>query len=160
MLSLRLGSTGSVAMINYLFCLENHILGWTPWDWPSSIRGDRTRRGWERPPTLENFTKNWVVRLLGIVALSTGTERRQIPLEYLQKQRCRFTEYKQDDTWTILSSWVVLLAMSVKISGWTKKSAYISSRERLSNIKVGSTIFVRSMPMRTYIWDKIYFLLG
>ena len=56
-------------------------------------------------------------------------------------------ERYQRRTWIILSSGVFLMEMSVKMSGWAKKSAYISRRERLSKIKVGSTILVRSIPV-------------
>ena len=53
-------------------------------------------------------------------------------------------------TCTILSSGVALTAMSVKMSGCAKKSAYISSRDLRSRMKVGSTILVKSMPIRTW----------
>ena len=39
-----------------------------------------------------------------------------------------------------------------KISGWAKKSPYISSRDRLSRMNVGRTTLVRSIPSRT--WDS------
>lgn len=48
---------------------------------------------------------------------------------------------------------MVILSYSEKMSGWAKKSAYISSNDRFSRIKVGSTIRVRSMPTRT--WDSM-----
>jgi hypothetical protein len=42
------------------------------------------------------------------------------------------------------------------IPGWAKKSEYISRRDRRSRMKVGRTIFVRSMPMRTYKWKSLF----
>ncbi len=37
----------------------------------------------------------------------------------------------------------------INMSGWAKQSAYISSNDRLSRMKVGRTTFVKSMPIFT-----------
>lgn len=57
--------------------------------------------------------------------------------------------------WNFIAYIIILDMKSAYLtnrSGWAKKSAYISSRDRRSRIKVGRTTLVRSMPILT--WDN------
>ena len=103
----------------------------------------------------KNYLWNWFIRFdefFGLDFLKFSG-----PSNVKQKTDLDFLPAWKEDkyhlsTFINRSSGVVPSVVWTNKSGWAKKSLYISSKDLLSRIKVGKTIFVRSMPIRT--WDN------